>query len=291
MKHTIALVFGAAMLTSAATAADMQRPVYKAPLLPAPVQTWTGFYAGINGGVAGMRGPQSSYLDHAINAYVPLTVDPSSSTTSGIVGLHLGYNYQFTNNWLLGVEGDWDWTNAKTNVTHGLLCSTLFGPRPQCGGAIALTDNASFETKIDWLASLRGRLGYTWNQWLLYITGGVAFADAHYTAQVNCTGVAPTQCAGGRAQSILTKFSDTRIGAVVGGGVEFKPARNWILGAEYLYYHFDGDSTAGGSWYYPDTGAPAAFYECGTGQNCATFTFRSFDVHTGRVRLSYQFAP
>ena len=35
-------------------------------------------------------------------------------------------------------------------------------------------------------------------------------------------------------------------------------------------------------------GAPAPFFECGTGQNCGRFTYRSFDVQSGRLRLSYQ---
>ena len=288
----LALALTFAAVTGQALAADMNVKALKAPPLM-PVATWTGFYVGINGGIAGMKGPQATYDDTiTVNTYVfPVTVDPGT-TTSGLFGFHLGYNNQFTNNWLLGIEGDWDWTNLKNSGSQGLLCSSNPVPRGQCGGVIALSDSAAFETDVKWLASVRGRLGFVWTpQWLLYATGGVAFEHADDTAAVTCTGTPPTICPG-RAQSILSKFGDTRVGAVVGGGVEFKPARNWIFGAEYLFYHFAGDKTAGGSWFHPDDGSPAPFYECTVaGQNCATFTFRSFDVQTGRVRLSYQLAP
>ena len=86
--------------------------------------------------------------------------------------------------------------------------------------------------------------------------------------------------------------SETRVGFVVGAGAEFKPARNWVLGAEYLFYHFEGDATSTAGWTTVATGAPAPFYECNVaGQNCGHFTYRGFDVQTVRARLSYQFQP
>ena len=176
MKKLALSLIAVAGLTGPALAADM---AVKALPPVAPLMTWTGFYVGINGGGAAMNGPSMCYVDGAINAYVPVTVNPSSSA-SGIAGFHLGYNYQMPNNWVLGVEGDWDWTNLKASAATGLLCS---GPpfRGQCGGVSVLTDNAFFQTSVNWLASVRGRLGYSSSQWLLYATGGVAFADVDYT--------------------------------------------------------------------------------------------------------------
>lgn len=286
MKKLALSLIAIAGLTGQALAADMA--VKAAPPI-APLMTWTGFYVGINGGGAVMNGPSMSYVDGAINAYVPVTANPSSGT-SGIAGFHLGYNYQMPNNWVLGVEGDWDWTNLKNSAATGLLCS---GPpfRGQCGGVSVLTDNAFFQTSINWLASVRGRLGYSSNQWLLYGTGGVAFADVGYTGNLNCTGIAPTFCGGG-AQAMRSNASETRVGFVLGAGAEFKPARNWIFGAEYLYYHFEGDGSSRAGWTTVATGAPAPFFECNVpGQNCGQFTYRGIDVHSGRLRLSYQFQP
>jgi outer membrane immunogenic protein len=151
-----------------------------------------------------------------------------------------------------------------------------------------LTDNAFLETKINWLASVRGRLGYASNNWLLYATGGFAFADMDFNAGVNCTGVPASLCAGG-TQNIRAGFSDTRVGGVVGGGVEFKPLSNWIIGVEYLYYRFNDTNTGGGSWR-TGAGAPAPFYDCTVaGQNCARFSYGEVGLHTVRARLSYQF--
>jgi opacity protein-like surface antigen len=113
----------------------------------------------------------------------------------------------------------------------------------------------------------------------------------NFHAAVNCTNVPLSFCGAG-AQSINTLFSDTRIGAVVGAGVEFKPASHWIFGAEYLHYDFHNISSAGGSWFVVATGAPAPFFACTvTSQNCANFLFGNLGINTGRLRLSYQIQP
>jgi outer membrane immunogenic protein len=287
MKKLALSLVAIAGLTSQAFAADM---AVKALPSVAPIMTWTGFYLGINGGGAFMNDPSMSYVDGAINAITPINVT-GSSDASGLAGFHVGYNYQMQNNWLLGIEGDWDWTNLKSSAAPGIICSNLFGMRAQCGGVSNLTDNAFLQTKVDWLASVRGRLGYTTPQWLLYATGGVAFADVEYRGNLNCTGVPGTLCPGG-AQAMRSTASETRVGFVVGAGAEFKPARNWVLGAEYLFYHFEGDATSTAGWTTVATGAPAPFYECNVaGQNCGHFTYRGFDVQTVRARLSYQFQP
>jgi outer membrane immunogenic protein len=287
MKRLALALTAVAALTGQASAADM--PVKAAPPVVAPI-SWTGVYVGINGGGAGMSDPSMSYVDGAINAITPIYVTGSSSA-SGIGGFHGGFNYQMPNRWLFGIEGDWDWTNLKSSAAPGIICSNLFGMRAQCGGVSILTDHAFLQTQVNWLASVRGRLGYAWNQWMFYGTGGVAFADVGYTGNIFCTGVAPTLCPGG-GQTLKSNASETRVGAVFGAGVEFKPTRNWVFGAEYLYYRFDGNATSAGGYTVNATGAPAPFYECTVaGQNCGTFTYRSFDVQSGRLRLSYQFQP
>jgi outer membrane immunogenic protein len=289
MQRIIALTvaLGAAAFATAAIAADMAPRYAKAPPLPpAPVLTWTGFYVGINGGGAGTNNQSMNYTDLAntgttFAAYVPSTVNASAS--GGLAGFHAGYNWQAAPNWVLGIEGDWDWTHLSAGGTNRLN-QALVG--------LVLNDNASLETKVNSLASLRGRLGYVWNsQWLFYATGGVGFADMNFRAAVNCTNVGVTFC-GGPAQSILTQFSDTRTGAVFGAGIEFKPASHWIFGVEYLHYDFHDGNTAGGSWFVVATGAPAPFFACTVaGQNCAKFSFGNLGVDTGRLRLSYQFQP
>jgi outer membrane immunogenic protein len=283
-----AIVSAAVMSWGAASAADMPM---KAPPLPAPVLSWTGFYVGINGGAAAMSDPSMSYIDGAINAISPINVT-GSSNTSGIGGFHAGYNYQMSPIWVLGIEGDWDWTKLKSSAAPGIICSNLFGMRAQCGGVSNLSDNAFLQTQVNWLASVRGRLGYVWNQWMFYGTAGVAFADTSYTGNIFCTGVVPTLCPGGPGQTLRSNASETRVGAVLGAGTEFKLTRNLVFGAEYLFYHFDGSGSSSGGYTFNGTGAPAPFYECSVaGQKCGAFSYGGFDVHSGRVRLSYQFQP
>ena len=59
-----------------------------------------------------------SYINGAFNAITPINVTGSNSA-SGIAGFHLGYNYQMPTNWVLGIEGDWDWTNLKSSAAPG----------------------------------------------------------------------------------------------------------------------------------------------------------------------------
>jgi opacity protein-like surface antigen len=83
---------------------------------------------------------------------------------------------------------------------------------------------------------------------MVYGTGGVAFADMKYNAQVNCVGPVNgvgTLC-GAPGQNIRpTGFNSTRVGWVAGAGFEYKPVSNWIFGLEYLYYRFADTDTGG----------------------------------------------
>ena len=97
--------------------------------------------------------------------------------------------------------------------------------------------NYSYGTKTSWQGSIRGRLGYSFGQALLYATGGVAFANMRtfYTSF-------------GASQA----FSDTRAGWTLGAGLEYALSRNWSIRAEYRYTDFgsftDSPATAGAFW-------------------------------------------
>ena len=88
---------------------------------------------GVNGGGAWSDGPSMTYVDLAnvgntTNAYAPSTVNPSSST-SGLVGFHAGYNMQIAPTWVLGIEGNWDWTDLNASGPDN-----LFGATNNAGG-------------------------------------------------------------------------------------------------------------------------------------------------------------
>src|SRR5206468_450841 len=82
-----------------------------------------------------------------------------------------------------------------------------------------------FTTKVDLLASLRGRLGLAFDHWLVYATGGVAYTQAKFL------GISP----GGT----LSPGKFKKWGSVWGGGVEWKATTNFSVRVEGLRYIFN----------------------------------------------------
>lgn len=205
MRRLVMGVLGATLLGGfAAHAADLpvKAPVYKAP--PVKLYNWTGFYVGINGG--GLWG-KSSFT------YVATGVDVGGNNSGGMIGGTIGYNYQFPSNWVIGLEADWDWASAKAS-----------NPCP----------NPAFScnNKIQSIGTLRGRLGYAWDQWFLYGTGGFAWENVKVET-VNLAGVAtPTS---GTPTNGETKWQP---GWTVGVGLEYGFWTNWSVKVEYLYADF-----------------------------------------------------
>lgn len=135
---------------------------------------------------------------------------------------------------------DWDgWKEIKNHKfttgdddNVGLLGGLHIGYNIQDGNIVyGVEADASFSDNIDYLASLRARLGYAVNELLIYATAGVAFAGFSDN-QVYWDGYYNDYKVG------KVGNDDTRVGLVIGGGVEYKIAPNWSLGLEGLYYAF-----------------------------------------------------
>ncbi len=260
-----AFLIGAALVSTAAwvpaIAADLP---YKAhPLVAAPAASWTGFYLGANvGGVwthsDGTWAPLPSPAQAGAN---PVTGTIDASGVAG--GIHGGFNYQFGPSFVAGIEADWSWTSASSSFTRTL---TIFGTGTPVAGSFA-----TMSTKLDWLASVRGRLGYLVTPDLLaYVTGGGAWGGVNYTANVS-NGVA----AGPASYSAPVAFSNTPSGYVVGGGLEWKMTSNWLLRGEYLFYRLGGASAVGTSANVP--------------QFPSSYLWSNMNINEGRVGLSYKF--
>lgn len=161
-----------------ALAADLPRqaPVYKAPAYMAPVFNWTGAYIGLNAGGGWGKSEYGSFDKYDVSG--------------GLIGATLGYNWQF-GTWVLGVEGDIDWTNIKGT------------------GAFS-------ETKNEFLSTVRGRVGYSFDRWMPYVTGGLAVGNI-------------------KAHDAAFSKDETKAGWTVGTGVEFAFAPQWTAKVEYLY--------------------------------------------------------
>jgi len=218
----------ASVLGGSALAADLGSPVYKAP--PAPFvapYSWTGCYIG--GNVGGGWGDQSSSLAPGTDApfWIPAFsagAAPSafSYNTEGVIGGgQIGCNYQ-TGSFVWGVEADFD----GANITGSESISTAIAP--------FVPGTFSSSQKLDYLGTVRGRLGFTpADRWLVYATGGLAYGETKYNLNFAFPGTDDFQS---------ISASNTSTGWTAGGGVEWAFWSNWSLRAEYLYVDL-GDST------------------------------------------------
>jgi outer membrane immunogenic protein len=179
-----------------ALAADLPTKTIPAPL-PAIVYNWTGLYVGINGGFGTGK---SNWSDG------PVGTTGGFNTSGFLVGGTLGANYQ-TGNYVVGIEGDGDWTNLQGN--SGSTCGDI---------AAVVAPPVSCQTQSHWLATVRGRVGYAFDRFLIYGTAGAAFGNVQ-------TGLNPPS----------TFDSSTEAGWAVGAGFEVAFAPNWTAKAEYLF--------------------------------------------------------
>jgi outer membrane immunogenic protein len=244
-----ALVLGAAQHAHAAD--FVARP------LLTPESSWTGLYGGINLGGFAANGT-TQWTTPAAFGFNGTSADLG---TDGVtVGIQAGYNFQLSPAFVVGIEGDIvnDHTSQKTLSTW-----TALGTNAALSGSYT----ADIRT-LEWLGTLRARFGYLLTpRTLVYATGGVAWSGVNYA------GGASGPVGAGYASSV--SFTETEIGYVVGGGVEFLTWDRWLLRGEYLLHHFNGVSAVGGAANFPTF--PSAF------------TWSGYDIHEFRAALSYKF--
>ena len=123
---------------------------------------------------------------------------------------------------MAGVEADIQYTNFKGSDSSSGTTSALV--------RVGEPFTYSQDQKLNWLATLRGRLGWTPTDhtWLFYVTGGLAVGGVKASNTFNF-GLAPQLVWAGSA-------SETKAGWTLGGGVEARLPDNWSVKAEYLYY-------------------------------------------------------
>ena len=145
-------------LAQPSLAADLARPIYKAPprapYYVAPF-SWTGAYIGINGGYGFGK---SNYEFGGTNDF---------NVKGAMVGGTAGYNLQ-TGTWVWGLEADLDASWIKGNDAVACIA-------PGC------------ETKNLWLGTGRGRIGFTMDRALIYGTGGAALGSLKFSPATNPT--------------------------------------------------------------------------------------------------------
>ena len=226
------------------------------PVVPsAPRLPWTGLYAGLNiGGVfsgdsavktrAGDlfddTGATSSFGVPTLfgGASAASAATPVSVNNAGILGgVQFGYNYQFSNNVVAGLEAD---------IQGGALSGTASagGVAVEAVTGVPVTTTSTISKRLDYLNTVRSRLGYLATPtMLLYGTGGFAYGNAVLTNSLSQIPLDPTGIAG--VASATPSVSKTLVGWTAGAGVEWMFHPNWSARVEYLYY--DLGSVSGGA--------------------------------------------
>ena len=212
MRHMVKAAAAIALLASVAPAAAQAPP---------GAVNWGGPYVGLSlGGEWGQLPGSVSVAPTPAgaapgSAAVPGSTRHLTGSTDGTVtgGGQVGYNYQI-DNFVLGVEGD---------IRGGGLSTATSVP---AGGLTNFPAGSSFNASSDFNASVRGRLGYAWNQYLFYGTGGIAVADVNLKSNI-----APGAGVPGSSASTST----TLLGPTFGGGVEYAVTPNISVAGEYRY--------------------------------------------------------
>ena len=240
-------IFVAALLASCAAtrAADLvEEPL---PVVEPPF-SWTGFYLGVHAGATfGDNDAQISingepYFHDGSN-------DPFSLSAAGFEGgVQAGYNWQ-VDSFVFGVEADFGGMSASDDIGGS--------GNPQFWNGL--------ETEYDWLATVRGRLGYAWDRVLVYGTAGLAvsqFTDSYHFRETTDPD-----------NTTDRSWDDTATGWTVGGGIEYAVTDNIFLRVEGLYVDL-GSTTVDLSENFPPESASGEF---------------DHDFGVARVGLNYRF--
>jgi len=245
MKRFLCASAVAIALTTTAGAADLPLK-YPVKAVPMPAFTWTGFYVGGNAGY-GWGDGSDDYSKRCTKKEwtwvwdpeqnqgqsVPICVESQliaynlsgggssawggrggGSDPSGFVGGgQIGYNYQFGNNVVVGIEADIQGSDIGS--------STNWSP-VQAPGVFQR------DTSLDYYGTIRARLGYAFDRFLPYITGGLAYGKIGYSESF----IAADRSVPG---SYYASDSSTKWGWTIGAGAEYAITDNWSIRAEYLY--------------------------------------------------------
>lgn len=201
-----------AVVGSGAFAGSPGPVIVEAPVT-APLFSWAGGYVGA----------QAGYLDSdidlsGVNTGGGQTMSSSDLNASGAVGgVFAGYNWQPSANLVYGIEAEINATGADESGA---------GVPPPAFGFIG----GGIKSEIDWTAALRARVGYAMDRTLLYVAGGVAFADVSLDGTNRGGNPGPFS------------YNETLTGWTIGAGIEHAFTDNWVARLDYRYSDYGDDS-------------------------------------------------
>jgi high affinity Mn2+ porin len=163
---------------------------------------WSGTYVGAHVGLIN-AGTRASVLDPAV---------VGGTQSFGLVagGVQAGFNYITSSRLLVGIEADLTFPDAATPADRVWNQTITAG---------VLTE------RLDYVGTLRGRVGQVFDRWLAYGTAGLAFANSEISQTA--------------ANATDDPRSRMRAGWSVGAGVELALSEGWSARLEYLYSHLD----------------------------------------------------
>jgi outer membrane immunogenic protein len=235
-KRTTFLILCLAIsLPCAAPAADLNGPRSSVKDPPREYYTpavynWTGLYGGVFLGGANQNWTVDFYRNNN-HGHAEL------GSTGLAYGAWVGYNLMLQSNIVAGIEADLGKSNAEQ-------MNNIF-------------DNDTSYSSIGTFGSLRGRLGFAADRFLIYATAGLAFASVTNDIQK-----------GRNAGEEIVYDDKWQNGYALGGGVEYAFSPNLIGRAEYIYSNY---------------GTVSLYNRDG---NLAELTN---DMHLVRLGLSYKF--
>ena len=247
-------VFAVALLLlplgcGSAWAADPAAATYK----------WTGFYVGVNAGFA--KDASGYSLGNGDESYSSGGFEDLAFTGGG----QAGYNYQ-AGNFVFGLETDINYDGINDSNTVNFEATDARGP------ADAGYNSYTVSHQIDYFGTLRGRLGYTpADRLLFYVTGGLAYGEVSSSTSFSYSD----------PYAFSASSSGLQVGWAAGAGGELALTNNWSVKLEYL--HVDLGSMS----YTYNFGAPGAASPLATGGALSTTVSAVQNVF--RVGLNYKF--
>jgi outer membrane immunogenic protein len=219
-------------------------PVYARPPVayehPYIWSNWSGFYVGVNTGYG--WSPNADQL--TLSGDFPTGLSPAG----GFAGGQIGYNWQI-NRLIIGAEADIQGAGISDRVQD-----FNFGDR--------------FHSELNWFGTVRGRLGYSFDRTLVYVTGGFAYGGVRNAVDGPTLPGAPY------------RFDGTAAGYVLGAGLEYKFNPAWSIKGEYQYINLGTND--------PTNPAGAHYSNIGGG---GVATVRNDEYQTFRLGLNYRFGP
>jgi outer membrane immunogenic protein len=216
----------------AAHAADMYAPSGAKDIPYGP--NWTGLYVGFNAGYGTSTGSDQ---------LAEVGYSAGLRAEGGFGGVQIGYNWQGSfvrPGFVFGIEADFQ--ESAINDRNVLVYAD---------------SNEEYTSRLDWFGTVRGRLGYTVGNGLIYATGGLAYGGLHKSFQYDDESY---------------NYDKTTTGYAVGAGLEYKLTPSWSVKAEYLYLNFGKNDLCGSDGCYADTGYRIV---------------RDDDYHTLRLGMNY----